>query len=105
MTHFFSNLFDTGRLPQHSLRVALAAVILFAALGGSAEAARGGGGGGHGGGGGRGGGHYGGGYGRGGGRGGGWGGGYYPGPALVCGNPYCAPPLIWTVFGAGGQCY
>lgn len=45
-------------------------------------------------------------------RGGGWNGGYYPGPAIVYGDPndfddpyYCTPPLVWTVFGVVGQCY
>jgi hypothetical protein len=102
-----------SRLP---LRIALAAVFVLGAMASPAfaEGHGGGGGGGHGGGGG---GHGGGGHGggRGGGRGyggpggyrgGGWNGGYYPGDDLVYGDPYyCAPPLVWTLFGANGSCY
>ena len=101
MTHPMVNS-SRYRRPVHDfLCVAASAAILFAAFAGSAEAAGRGGGGGRGGAS-----HGGGGYRGGGYRGGGWGGGYYPGPAIVYGNPYyCTPPLIWTVFGAGGMCY
>jgi hypothetical protein len=98
-----SNTVDGSRRRGLPLTVAVSAIILLGALAGSANAANRGGGGGHAshGGGGHGGRGGGGGY-----RGGGWGGGYYPGPAIVYGDPYyCAPPLVWTLFGAGGECY
>ncbi len=107
---------DPRRLNRLSLCIASTAAVLFAPMAGSAEAASHsggshGGGGGHLGGGGHfGGGRHGGGF-RGGGyhgdyRGRGWGGGFYPGPAIAFGGPYyCARPLVWEIFGEGGQCY
>jgi len=131
MTASMTRPVEARRAAPLTLCIASSAIILFAALAGSTEAASHGGGshgggghgggghgggghggvGGHFGGGGHGGGYHGGGYGgRGhGGRGWngrGWGGGYYPDPALEYGDPYyCTPPLVWEVFGEGGQCY
>jgi len=120
MTSSIPTPVEPRRAVRLSLCVASSAVILFAALAGSTEAADHGGGGhsggGHGGGAGHGGsGHFGGGGHRGGYHGGGyhgeyrgrgWGGGYYPGPAIGYGGPYyCTPPLVWEVLALGGQCY